>query len=173
MLNFKAFPFSHLCACAVPPSMANITSCYAAIINSPGYFAPRFCPAAAGTPRFFSLKVFLKFILVFNNDNNKDGGFVDNLHRPSSTSLFIAVSDVEGTYPPSTSFIAFIIFPKRTGGFHQVASHLSVMFPPNDRSLYASSRILRCSEKLLIAKASHATSALSLNAVRLSCLCFT
>ena len=58
MLNFKAFPFSHLCACAVPPSMANITSCYAAIINSPGYFASRFCPAAAGAPRFFSLKVF-------------------------------------------------------------------------------------------------------------------
>ena len=90
---------------------------------------------------------------------------MDNSHRPSSTSLFIAISYVEGTYPPSTSFIAFIIFPKRTGGFHQVASHLSVMFPPNDRSLYASPRILRCSEKLPIAKASHATSALSLNAV--------
>ena len=98
---------------------------------------------------------------------------MDNLHRPSSTSLFIAVSDVEGTYPPSTSFIAFIIFPKRTGGFHQVASHLSVMFPPNDRSLYASSRILRCSEKLPIAKASHATSVLSLDAFLTSSLCFT
>ena len=66
---------------------------------------------------------------------------MDNSHRPSSTSLFIAISYVEGTYPPSTSFIAFIIFPKRTGGFHQVASHLSVIFPPNDRSCFARSRL--------------------------------
>ena len=62
---------------------------------------------------------------------------MDNSHRSSSTTLFIAISYVEGTYPPSTSFIAFIIFPKRTGGFHQVASHLSVIFPPNDRSCFA------------------------------------
>ena len=59
MLNFKAFPFSHLCACAVPSSMANIMSRCAAIINSPAYFADRFRPPAAHPPRFFSLKVFL------------------------------------------------------------------------------------------------------------------